>query len=109
MANRLTIHLGKEDYIIEFNRSIVVSMEDRGITPDAISAKPMNTIPRFFLWGLKMHRPKIKQEEADEVWDAIVGKEELVPKMIEMWANAQDSLMQEPEGDDAKKATWEIG
>jgi hypothetical protein len=56
-----------------------------------------------------MHRPKIKQEEADAVWEAIVGKEELVPKMIEMWANAQDSLMQEPEGDDAKKATWEIG
>ena len=100
----------KKQYFLEFNRDIVASMEDRGITLETAVNKPVNTIPLMFFWAFKMNHPKIRKDVTDEIWNNIPkdGKKAITNKLMEMYSDASDTLMGEPE-DDSKKVSWEIG
>lgn len=97
-------------YTLQFNRETVASMEDRNITPERVAEKPTNGIPLFFYWSFKMNHPRIKKEETDGLWSNLPaeGKQKVLERLIELWTDAQDTLMAEPK-EDAKKVKWEIG
>ena len=94
----------------EFSRDTVASMEDRGITPEKVADKPLNGIPLFFHWAFKMNHPKVKRDETDELWEGLSSddKKAVISRLMEMWQEAQDTLMAGPE-DESKKVKWEIG
>jgi hypothetical protein len=110
MAKIVLTDSNKKQYTAEFNRDVVVSMEDRGITPQAVSETPLKSVPLFFMWAFKKNHPKIKRDETDELWKNLSteDKEAVLLKLIEFWTETQDTLMSEPE-DDTKKVSWEIG
>ena len=106
----LTVEESGRQMIAEFNRETVASMEDRGITPEKVADRPTNGIPLFFYWSFKKNHPKVKKDETDALFEGLSAedKKAVITRLMEMWTEAQESLMSEPE-ETTKKVKWEIG
>lgn len=93
-------------YTLEFNREAVQALESRGFNLTKLAEAPANNIPRLFAGALRMHHPRLKPAMVDKMLEYIGDKEKLLPRLIEMYNETVDSVMDDPE-DESKKVTWE--
>lgn len=96
-----------KDYTLAFTRKTVAAMSQAGFRINDVSENPVIGVPQLFNGAfLRFHRG-IKQELTDAIWEEITNKEDLLLKLIEMYSEPIDSLLDEPK-EDAKNATWEV-
>lgn len=99
---------GKE-YSLAFTRKTVTEMARNGFRIDDVAdpSRMVIGVPQLFAGAfLRFHRG-IKQELVDEIWDSVSNKSGLINKLVEMYAEPINALLDEPQ-DEAKNGSWEV-
>ena len=102
---KITIEFEGQDYILEYSRKSVRSMEGMGFELDKLSTHPMTQVPLLFHGGLMMHHRSLKRKEADEIYEQLENRDELLQTLVEMYGETISSLTDtKNEGN----ATWKV-
>lgn len=102
MSKIVLKHEGKE-YVLEYNRQSVKTMEAQGFVLDEITSKPMTMIPLLFTGAFFKNCKGIKRSLVDEIYDEIGDKTALMQALMELYAETLSSLTE----DSAQgNATW---
>lgn len=96
-------------YKLAYSRESVRSLESQGFDIEAISSQPVTMIPLLFYGAFAVYHRGIKRKTVDEIWNYIADKNGLVLKLVELYGETIEDLLDESEGTEAKKITWEVG
>lgn len=86
-----------QNYILEYTRKTIKVMESNGFNINDIDTKPMVTIPALFKGAFLSKHRFVKDELIDEIYKQMQHKDELVEALMDMYADAIQSLFDEPE------------
>jgi hypothetical protein len=95
-------------YKLAFSRESVRNLESQGFDIEAISSQPVTMIPLLFYGAFSVYHRGIKRRKVDEIWNCIADKNGLVLKLVELYGETIEDLLEESEGTEAKKITWEV-
>lgn len=102
--SKITVSYEKKDYVLEYSRQSVRTMEAQGFAIDDISTKPVTMIPMLFQGAFIKNHRGIKRNLMDEIYDEISDKTGLISALMELYAETLNTLMDDKE--DAGNATW---
>lgn len=105
MAKTIQFTYEGTDYTLEFTRRTVKQMEKSGFNVNEIGDKPMTMLPQFFAGAFLAHHPRVKDETVNAIYGRLPNKESLIEKLVEMYNDPLNALVDEPE-DDSKKVEW---
>ena len=97
MAKQITFEFEGKEYILEFTRKSIETMEKQGFIASEITEKPMLTLPALFAGAFLAHHRYLKREIIDKIFDKFTNKQELIGKLAEMYNEPILALMDEPE------------
>jgi len=95
------------DYVLEFTRDSIRTMERGGFVISEIDSKPMTVLPRLFSGAFLAHHKFVKQDTIDEIYAKLKNKSELIEKLAEMYNETIESLVEEPDEGDEGNIEWE--
>ena len=100
MAKTLTIKdpVSGESYTLEYTRKTVEIMEKQGFIADDVDRKPMTMLPALFAGAFLAHHRWVKKDVVDRIYARLPRKDELLPKLVEMYNEPILSLMEEQIG-----------
>ena len=104
--SKINLTYDKKEYILEYNRQSVKTMESQGFVLEELTTKPMTMIPLLFQGAfIKNHSGKdgVKRKVMDEIFEEIGDKTALMEALMEMYAETLGSLT---EGNGEGNATW---
>ena len=104
--SKINLTYNKKDYILEFNRQSVKTMENQGFVLDELTKKPANMIPLLFAGAfIKNHSGKggVSRKVVEEIFDSLDDKTALMEALMEMYAETLTTLT---EGNGEGNATW---
>lgn len=104
--SKITISYDKKDYVLEYSRQSVRTMEAQGFVLDDVSTKPVTMIPMLFQGAFIKNHRGIKRNLMDEIYDNLKDKTGLISALAEMYADTLNTLMDDNE--DAGNATWAV-
>lgn len=102
--SKITISYDKKDYVLEYSRQSVRTMEAQGFVLDDIAAKPMMMIPMLFQGAFIKNHRGIKRNLMDEIYEEINNKTDLITALMELYTETLSTLMDDKA--DAGNATW---
>ena len=105
MAKQITFEFEGKEYVLEFTRKSIETMERQGFIASDIAEKPVSTLPTLFAGAFLAHHRFTKREEIDKIFDRMTNKQELIGKLAEMYNEPIMALMDEPE-EDAGNVNW---
>lgn len=111
MAKRITLKdANGTDYVLEFNRKTVESMERNGFVLD--TDRPNSMIDQLFRGAFQMHHKGIDQNRIREIWKQQRQKDELLTALVQIYMEPLENLMADPEGDsddeNPSTPTWKM-
>ena len=104
--SKINLTYDKKEYILEYNRQSVKTMESQGFVLEELTAKPANMIPLLFAGAfIKNHSGKdgVKRKVIDEIYNEIGDKTALLEALMEMYAETLSTLT---EGNGEGNVTW---
>lgn len=101
--SKINLSYDKKEYILEYNRQSVKTMESQGFVLEELTAKPMTMIPLLFQGAFIKNHRGIKRNLMDEIFDEIGDKTALMESLMEMYAETLSTLT---EGSGEGNATW---
>ena len=101
--SKINLTYEKKDYILEYNRQSVKTMESQGFVLEELTAKPMTMIPLLFQGAFIKNHRGIKRNLMDEIFEEIGDKTALMEALMEMYAETLGSLT---DGNGEGNATW---
>ena len=101
--SKINLTYEKKEYILEYNRQSVKTMESQGFVLEELTAKPMTMIPMLFQGAFIKNHRGIKRNLMDEIFEEIGDKTALMEALMEMYAETLGSLT---EGSGEGNATW---
>lgn len=102
--SKITISYDKKDYVLEYSRQSVRTMEAQGFVLDDIAAKPMMMIPMLFQGAFIKNHRGIKRNLMDEIYEEINNKTDLITALMELYTETLSTLTDDKA--DAGNATW---
>ena len=105
--SKITLTYEKNEYVLEFNRQSVKTMEAQGFVLDEIATKPGTMIPALFAGAFMKNNRGIKRSLIDDIFDNVVDKSGLVQALVEMYAETLSTLMEDAEEKEGN-ATWTL-
>lgn len=105
--SKIEFENGGEQYTLEFDRrSVEVAERTYGMSlPDLLNGK-MSYMPQLFQAAFLKHHPKIKPSKVNELFVAMVDKDELYQALTAMYAETVSTLLDEPE--EGKGQSWKV-
>lgn len=100
MAKTIRFTYDGIDYTLEFTRRTVQMTEDDGFNLNLVDSKPATMIPLLFSGAFKAHHRFTKPDTIAQIFEAFPDKLTLIEKLGEMYSDAFETLMKDPE--DAK-------
>ena len=97
--SKINLTYGKMDYILEFNRQSVKTMENQGFILEELTAKPANMIPLLFAGAFIKNHRGIKRKVIDDIFDNIENRPELLEALMEMYAETLSTLTEGTTGE----------
>lgn len=91
MSKIVLKHENKE-YVLEYSRQSVKTMESQGFVLDEITSKPMTMIPLLFSGAFFKNCKGVKRSLVDDIYDAIGDKTALMQALMEMYAETLSTL-----------------
>lgn len=107
MAKTISFTWNEKNYTLEYTRASVIKMEKSGFQIQKAADLPVSTIPNLFAGAFLANHPKIRQSEIDEIYSMFTDKTVLVEKLVEMYVDVINTLLDEP-SDESKKISWEM-
>lgn len=101
--SKINLTYDKKEYILEYNRQSVKTMESQGFVLEELTAKPMTMIPLLFNGAFIKNHRGIKRNLMDEIFEEIGDKTALMEALMEMYAETLGSLT---DGNGEGNATW---
>ena len=101
--SKINLTYDKNEYILEYNRQSVKTMESQGFVLEELTAKPMTMIPMLFQGAFIKNHRGIKRSIMDEIFEEIGDKTALMEALMEMYAETLGSLT---DGSGEGNATW---
>ena len=101
--SKINLTYDKKEYILEFNRQSVKTMEGQGFVLEELTAKPMTMIPLLFQGAFIKNHRGIKRSLMDEIFEEIGDKTALMEALMEMYAETLSTLT---ENNSEGNATW---
>ena len=101
--SKINLTYDKKEYILEYNRQSVKTMESQGFVLEELTAKPMTMIPMLFNGAFIKNHRGMKRSLMDEIFEEIGDKTALMEALMEMYAETLGSLT---EGSDEGNVTW---
>ena len=97
MAKQIIFEFEGKEYVLEFTRKSIETMERQGFVASDIVDKPMTTLPALFAGAFLAHHRYVKKELVDEIYSKMTNKQDLLSKLAEMYNEPIQALMEEPE------------
>ena len=101
--SKINLTYDKKEYVLEFNRQSVKTMESQGFVLEELTAKPMTMIPLLFQGAFIKNHRGIKRSLMDEIFEEIGDKTALMEALMEMYAETLSTLT---ENNGEGNATW---
>jgi hypothetical protein len=104
--SKINLTYDKKEYVLEYNRQSVKTMENQGFVLEELTKKPANMIPMLFAGAfIKNHSGQngVKRKVIDEIFDSIKDKTELMEALMEMYAETLGTLT---DGNGEGNVTW---
>ena len=104
--SKINLTYDKKEYVLEYNRQSVKTMESQGFVLEELTTKPMTMIPLLFAGAfIKNHSGKdgVKRKVIDEIFEEIGDKTALMEALMEMYADTLASLT---DGNSEGNVTW---
>lgn len=101
--SKINLTYDKNEYVLEYNRQSVKTMENQGFVLEELTKKPANMIPMLFSGAFIKNHRGLKRNLIDEIFDSIENKTELMEALMEMYAETLSTLT---EGSGEGNATW---
>ena len=96
--SKINLTYDKKEYVLEYNRQSVKTMESQGFVLEELTTKPMTMIPLLFAGAfIKNHSGKdgVKRKVVDEIFNEINDKTALMEALMEMYADTLSTLTEE--------------
>ena len=93
--SKIVLNHEKKEYVLEYSRQSVKTMESQGFVLDEITSKPMSMIPLLFSGAFFKNCKGIKRSLVDEIYDGIADKTALMQALMEMYAETLSTLTDE--------------
>lgn len=106
MAKSITLNYKDAQYVLEFTKDTVLRMEEAGFNIRDIRAKPMTVLPTLFKGAFLAHCSYLKENVLDEIFESLEDKKGMFDRLIELYNDPVEKLLEEPEPSE-KNATWE--
>ena len=101
--SKINLTYDKKEYILEFNRQSVKTMEGQGFVLEELTAKPMTMIPLLFQGAFIKNHRGIKRSLMDEIFEEIGDKTALMEALMELYAETLSTLT---ENNGEGNVTW---
>lgn len=102
---KIVLNHEKKEYVLEFNRQSVKTMESQGFVLDEIASKPMTMIPMLFSGAFIKNCRGTKRSVIDDIFNGISDKEGLMNALLEMYADTLSTLTDSTE---EGNVTWTL-
>lgn len=92
---KINLTYDKQEYVLEYNRQSVKTMENQGFVLEELTKKPANMIPLLFAGAfIKNHSGKggASRKVIDEIFDGLDDKTALMEVLMEMYADTLATL-----------------
>lgn len=106
MEKQIKFEWQEKLYTLEFTRASVKKLERQGFSIAEAQEKPMTFFPALFAAAFVANHPFVKPEIINEIFENICGKAGLVEKLIELYQEPFNVLMDDPE-ENEKNVKWE--
>jgi hypothetical protein len=104
MSKIVLKHENKE-YVLEYNRQSVRTMEGQGFVVDEVTSKPMTMIPLLFSGAFIKNCRGTKRSVIDEIYAGIPDKTSFMEALLELYSDTLSTLTDDnAEGN----VTWAI-
>ena len=90
--SKIVIKHDKTEYILEYSRQSVKTMESQGFVLEEISKMPMTMIPMLFQGAFIKNHRGVKRALIDEIYNDVQDKNGLMQALIEMYAETLTTL-----------------
>ena len=93
--SKISLTYDKKEYVLEYSRQSVKTMESQGFVLEELTAKPMTMIPLLFSGAfIKNHSGKdgVKRKVVDEIFEEISDKPALMEALMEMYTETLSTL-----------------
>ena len=108
MAKTLNFEYKGKDYTLEYTRETIKQMEREGFIAENVVTKPMTTLPKLFAGAFKAHHKfDAKQKLIEEMFDLFTNKGALLEKLVEMYRDPLEALMDDENIDEGNAIKWE--
>lgn len=104
--SKINLTYDKKEYVLEYSRQSVKTMEGQGFILEELTAKPMTMIPLLFQGAFIKHHRGMKRNLMDEIFDNIGDKTGLMEALMEMYADTLATLTENNSGEG--NATWAV-
>lgn len=105
MSKQLRFTFDGTDYVLEFTRRSVETMEKNGFVASDMRDKPMTTLPALFAGAFLANHRFTKREVIDKIFAKMTNKDDLIGKLSEMYNEPIMALVDEP-GEDEGNLDW---
>lgn len=91
-------------YTLEFSKNTIMHMERQGFNLDEIDSKPVLQTTLLIYGAFLKNHSNLKQEKIDEIYSSLKNKEAFLKKLVEMYVEQGDELVDEGNAD--WEANW---
>ena len=85
MAKQITFEFEGKEYVLEFTRKSIETMEKTGFHSKRDCGKTGIHSPTLFAGAFLAHHRYVKREVIDKIFDKLTNKQELIGKLAEMY------------------------
>lgn len=100
MAREIKFPYNGEQYTLKFTLNSVKTMEQAGFVIEEIETKPTVRIQQLFEGAFVANHRGIKRKTMDDIWNTLKRKEQLITALVEMYAEARNSLVEDEGNED---------
>ena len=90
--SKIALTYNKTEYVLEYNRQSVKTMEAQGFVADKITEMPMTMIPMLFQGAFIKNHRGVKRNVMDEIYEQIGDKTGFMQALIEMYGETLSTL-----------------
>lgn len=102
--SKITLTYKKTEYILEYNRQTIKTMEAQGFVLEDVTSKPATMIPMLFSGAFIKNHRGTKRTIIDEIYDGLKDKTGLMQVLMEMYAETLSALVEDSV--DEGNVTW---
>lgn len=107
MAKTIKFNYNGRDYCLEFTKRTVQEMDRMGFVAKNWEDHPGTVLPQLWSGAFLANNRKTTEATKEEIYANIVDKEGLIEKLIEMYNEPLDKLLEEPPEDAEGNVKWE--